>query len=487
MRKVLTTLAGFLLAAMLLPTAAAHAASVPPDFYSGNPTCQDLGYAYGLKPTPEATPNGTYFLNNGTDSVTVASNGTGLSSWSSTIGMDAVIVKGGPAANVYTYSPESMSDTNLVTPTNPNNNQPYGLSHVVFCYDYEVKVAKTAAATYTRSWSWTIDKSADASSLLLANGEVYPVGYTVTVGATHADSNYGASGTINVTNPDPFNSATITSISDQISGLLGTTPVICPVSLPYMLASGATMTCTYTQTLADATTRTNTATVATSGIVGGGSGTATITFGAPTTLVDECVDVSDTNYSLTPGTLCATEQTLPYTYNYTKDISYEVCGEHQYVNTASFITNDTQTTGSSSWTVAVSIPCATGCTLTQGYWKTHADITRKQYDNTWDTIGGSGTLFGISGTSWLNVFNTAPKGNPYYQFAHQYMAAKLNVANGASAPANVVAAIAYGDAWFSTHAPSSSISKSEKNLILSYASLLDQFNNGLLGTSHCSE
>lgn len=54
--------------------------------------------------------------------------------WSSVFGIEKVIVKGGPNANVYSYSPASTADTDLTTPTNPSNNKPYGLSHVEFCY-----------------------------------------------------------------------------------------------------------------------------------------------------------------------------------------------------------------------------------------------------------------------------------------------------------------------------------------------------------------
>ena len=33
---------------------------------------------------------------------------------------------------------------------------------------------------------------------------------------------------------------------------------------------------------------------------------------------------------------------------------------------------DTGATGESSWTVNVNVACSQGCTLTQGYWKTHS-------------------------------------------------------------------------------------------------------------------
>jgi uncharacterized repeat protein (TIGR01451 family) len=45
-----------------------------------------------------------------------------------------VIAKGGPNANVYDYRPGGAAhDDGLTTPINPNNNSPFGLSHISFC------------------------------------------------------------------------------------------------------------------------------------------------------------------------------------------------------------------------------------------------------------------------------------------------------------------------------------------------------------------
>jgi hypothetical protein len=46
----------------------------------------------------------------------------------------AVIVKGGPNANLYDYRPDGEdADTGLHAPVNPNNDEFYGLSHISFC------------------------------------------------------------------------------------------------------------------------------------------------------------------------------------------------------------------------------------------------------------------------------------------------------------------------------------------------------------------
>jgi uncharacterized repeat protein (TIGR01451 family) len=108
---------------------------IVPVFVEDNPSCEDLGYDIGFKPSPEDGPNGTY--SDGILEVTTSNNDGTYFDWSSNIGVDAVIVKGGPNANAYVYDPpeESTGDTDLHSPINPNNDKPYGLSHIEFCYD----------------------------------------------------------------------------------------------------------------------------------------------------------------------------------------------------------------------------------------------------------------------------------------------------------------------------------------------------------------
>jgi hypothetical protein len=138
--------------------------------------------------------------------------------------------------------------------------------------------------------------------------------------------------------------------------------------------------------------------------------------------------------------------------------------------------------------------CDFGCTLTQGYWKTHVNYApkpqfSKKRDATWDQVGalGENTVFFLSGTTWINVFWTPPKGNVYYNLAHQYMAAKLNVYGGASVPGSVATAIANAEAWFSLYPPSHSFWKTNKTQVTNAAGVLGSYNEGSIGPGHCSE
>lgn len=127
----------------------------------------------------------------------------------------------------------------------------------------------------------------------------------------------------------------------------------------------------------------------------------------------------------------------------------------------------------------VAPPPPSGCTYTQGYWKTHSLAGPAPYDAGWQKVGPleHNTPFYSSGKTWLGLWNTPPKkGNVYIQLAHQYMAAKLNVLNGAGAPANVLSAITTAETYFSTGTGN----------ITGLASLLDDYNNGLIGPGHCS-
>ena len=111
---------------------------VSPTFASGNPSCP--AGLNELKVEPVA--DGDYDDDDDTPGpleVTVTvDEGAQEFDWTSNIGVDVVIVKGGPNAHIYSYSPESSGDTNLHAPLNAEGSgEWYGLSHISFCYDVE--------------------------------------------------------------------------------------------------------------------------------------------------------------------------------------------------------------------------------------------------------------------------------------------------------------------------------------------------------------
>jgi hypothetical protein len=104
----------------------------------GNPSCPAGTYELKIEPVGDGTYTGQFGF-----SVTIDVRETGdgpVFDFTSNKGVDAVIVKGGPNANVYDYNPEVTSGTGLHAPVNPSNGNYYGLSHISFCYDLEPKV-----------------------------------------------------------------------------------------------------------------------------------------------------------------------------------------------------------------------------------------------------------------------------------------------------------------------------------------------------------
>ena len=130
-----------------------------------------------------------------------------------------------------------------------------------------------------------------------------------------------------------------------------------------------------------------------------------------------------------------------------------------------------------------------GCTLTPGYWKTHSQYGPAPYDTTWAVIGED-TTFYLSGQTYYEVLWTSPeRGNAYYILAHPFIAAKLNIAKGASVPADVQTAITDATDLFNTYNPDEiGALKGRDELraqFITLASVLDEYNNGITGPGHC--
>lgn len=344
-------------------------------------------------------------------------------------------------------------------------------------------IDKTVNTSYTKTWEWEIDKISTTTNLTLAAGEQYLVNYEVEVSATPIDSAWMATGTISIHNPNII-AATITSVDDAIG--TSTASVVCPVSFPYVLAPLSALECTYSDYLDSGITATNTAMVVTSGLIPGNTVEKPVVFGEPTLEVDETANASDDHYGVL-GALTAT--TTPYQFNYSWLVGPYAIGNHVFENVALVVPGDTKATSSDNHIININVPDP-GCTLTQGYWKTHSDFGPAPYDETWN--GMEDDAFYLSGQTYYQVLWTSPKGgNAYYQLAHQFIAAQLNVANGASVPANVTTALNSANTLFGAYTPAQIGALKGSNALrqqfLSLASTLASYNEGIIGPGHCSE
>lgn len=136
-----------------------------------------------------------------------------------------------------------------------------------------------------------------------------------------------------------------------------------------------------------------------------------------------------------------------------------------------------------------------GCTLTQGYWKTHSHHGPAPFDDTWNEVGGADAIF-LHGLTYYNVLWTSPKqGDAWYILAHQYIAAILNVEAGADPvnPDDITDELADALALLTAWAPGSLSSKATgaaaaaRDEALELAGDLDDWNNGVTGPGHCED
>ncbi len=97
-------------------------------------TCADFGYT-DLETVITPPIAGTHPLAGG-NSVTVSTADGLYFDWSSTIPVDAVIMRKDEWAVLYPYPP-ATSGNDVHAPWDPPNNQPYEPTHMLFCYDLE--------------------------------------------------------------------------------------------------------------------------------------------------------------------------------------------------------------------------------------------------------------------------------------------------------------------------------------------------------------
>ena len=399
--------------------------------------------------------------------------------------------------------------------------------------EVNLTVVKTASTKLTRTWVWDLDKTADQSSLTLSTGQQFLVNYTLKASYASAESHWTVFGAITVTNDGTGKKATsVTQVVDTasiggakypITAACYTTPAMdgSEVTYPYALSADAVLYCKYSYEFATDPGDDLGLNVATSEasvrITGGGPPTdvlyefssdpvpftfneASSTPPAPAvTEIDKCIDVTDafnggsdeakvTNFCAT-GLASSGYVTLTGG-TYSRYIGpFSACGDYTVSNTATLTTKTTSTTDTDTVNIVVHVPC-TGCTLTQGYWKTHSDQGPAPYDDAWKNLGSleEATPFFNSGLTWLAVFRTPPRGNVFYQLAHQYMAAKLNVLDGAGSTTAVTNAISGAEALFGgLAAGATTIPTAQRTQAATWATLLDNYNNALVGPGHCSE
>ena len=118
------------------------------------------------------------------------------------------------------------------------------------------------------------------------------------------------------------------------------------------------------------------------------------------------------------------------------------------------------------------------CTYTQGYWKNHT--------NAWPVTNLTLGTVNYTAAELLSILHEPAHGNGLVILAHQLIAAKLNIANGAD-PTAAAAAIAAADAQIGALVvPPVGAGYLTPASVNATATTLDNYNNGLIGPGHCA-
>jgi hypothetical protein len=134
-------------------------------------------------------------------------------------------------------------------------------------------------------------------------------------------------------------------------------------------------------------------------------------------------------------------------------------------------------------------PCPIGCTFTQGYWRTHGPEGCVQGNNTNEWPVTSLTLGNVVYTDaqLCSIFQQPAAGNGLLILAHQLIAAKLNIANGAD-PSAIQATINAADAAIGNLVvPPVGSGFLQPNAVDTLVNALDEYNQGVTGPGHCGD
>ena len=352
-----------------------------------------------------------------------------------------------------------------------------------------INAFKTADAHWKRTFEWTIEKTVSPASWNLLTGQSGTSTYTVTVTKSAPSDSIYVDGKVCVENVSQAPTENL-KVVDRLQALVGD-DVITLASVPLdmsinpVLDPGESQCYPYSipfEPVAGATYRNNARVTVTNdprapGEEMGPNEKVDFTLPDPQ-VVNGSVNVDDTN-GLTWLFSDSGSRTYERTFTCDRDK-----GTHD--NTATI--RETGQSDDARVTVTCTPPPSEGCSLTQGYWKTHSKYAgAKKYDATWALIGED-TPFFSSGKTWFEAISTSSAGgSAYYILAHQYIAARLNIAGGTSSTPAVNVALAGATAFFSTYTPSSTLSATVRAQAIAYAGTLADYNEGRIGPGHCPD
>ncbi|PYI31192.1 hypothetical protein BP00DRAFT_180899 [Aspergillus indologenus CBS 114.80] len=344
----------------------------------------------------------------------------------------------------------------------------------------------------TRTFAWTIDKTANPTELNLVQGDSGTVSYTVTLTKDDGTVRTWIDGQVCIHNGGSVATENLQSTL-KVTQPPSSTVILSPqldVSAKPVLAAGESYCYPYSIDIPNANSGTYKVTADTtitnhSGHLGqpfGPNEAATTTIPATETLVHNSVTVSDTLQG--PLGQFSDDTTVPYTRSFT------CANEGNNPNTAS-ITYDDGSPGPSD-SVTVTVKCTGGggggggCTRTIGYWKNHPAVIPPLLPIWLGTEGGLKSVKVDSAAQAVTIEGIPTASNGIDKLYAQLLAAKLSIKNGADGSA-VASTIQAADAFLATKnsADWAGLINAQKSQVNGWATTLDSYNNGVTGPGHC--
>ncbi len=277
-----------------------------------------------------------------------------------------------------TYTPARTFDDPAGTCTTHNNTASFETKatgttgsasrSVKVCVGKDLAVSKDATPSFRKKFTWGINLNVDKTLVTQVGGNAtfnYTVNVTRDAGAPR---NWQVDGKITVSNPNDWEAVTV-DVGDAIDDPNATCTVTGGnnATIPASGSKTFDYSCAYSAA-PQSGSETNTATATwDKGAFytphGSKTGTAPVDWAGTTpTLVDECVNVSDT-YAGSLGQPCVlgANNRAPSsltTFNFSRTVPVPALGCKSYDNTAKFTTNDSKTTGDASQSVKVCTPPA---------------------------------------------------------------------------------------------------------------------------------
>lgn len=258
-------------------------------------------------------------------------------------------------ANLYDSNGQynyTVGNTATITQTSQQS------SESVLTKCYAPVVSKSCQTSYTRTYTWDLQKFVNQSSFAGFANATFTAEYLIRALRTTTDSAFLVACSVNVKNPHPSLPMNNLPLQDSITGPAAISSN--PVSTTVSVAAATTVSVPINFQVTSATNGTNTASVSLNGYTG--TSTAPVIFGAPTTVVgtptvtitDPLVEANVEEY------VSGTNLTYPYPFSCPSRSSglYNSSGLYTYTITNTATIEETSETESTTITVTCTLPAS---------------------------------------------------------------------------------------------------------------------------------